>query len=420
MKGNAIEHGGGVTGMMRRMRKRAATLVSRLGSDRPRRREVVLIVYHHLRLGGVERKIADIAGELAGHPLARGRDFYLVLDEGPPAEPGERHFYDAVHASPIVPLYRPQETIRGIGCPYSLFVLWQALRLRPRTVVAFLRRPGVYAILLKALLPWRRMKVFVSDDTIPSRSLAQDTRDRPLKRLVATLLIRACYPWADGIVVPSERARQDLVSRFSVPARRVVVNRNWTPLDRTIPSLAEEETYDLVYVGRIDLEKNLGMLVDVVADASRRFRPVRACVVGSGTRAEEVAAHAARRDVAAQIDFVGPQRRVESYLHRSKIFCMTSTFEGLPIAGLEAMAAGLPVLVTNYPGADELVVDGVTGYVCESREEYVERVIELLSDPVARRALGRAGATRVRRRHGRRNLERFIGMFGEPVPATGD
>lgn len=109
-----------------------------------------------------------------------------------------------------------------------------------------------------------------------------------------------------------------------------------------------------MYVGTMDPEKNVRMLVDLVAETSRYRGPVRACVVGTGTLAEDVAAYAERRGVAAQIDFVGSQRHVEGYLRRGKIFCLMPTFEGLPIAGLEAMAAGLPVITTAYPGAEEL------------------------------------------------------------------
>ncbi len=181
---------------------------------------------------------------------------------------------------------------------YFAFILWHTIRLRPRVVMAFLRRPGVYAILLKALLPWRRTRVLVSDDTIPSRSLELDTRGRPARRLLASLLIRVSYPRADRIIVPSERARRDLVSRFGVPARIVEVTRDWTLPQAAAPSAAE---YEIVYVGRIDREKDL------------------------------------------------------------------------------------------------------------------ERLVELLGDPVACRVLGRAAAARVRERHGRRNLERFVRLLSGPA-----
>lgn len=408
---------------MRVILKRLTEVPSRVfrrlaGRDDEPSSEVVLIVYHHLRLGGVERKIADIAGELDRHPLARNREFYLVLDEVPPADPGERHFYDAVHSSAsVAPLYRPQGHFRGFPFPFSLFIVWQAFRLRPRTVIAFLRRSGIYAILLKFVFPWRRMKVFVSDDTTPSRSLALDMHDLPRKHRFSKLAYRSFYPRADGIVVPSEQARRDLIENFSVPERLVFVNRNWTALTTSPSSPRGREDYDLVFVGRMDPEKNVRMLVDLVAETSRHRDPVRACVVGTGTLADDVAAYAVRRGVAAQIDFVGSQRRVDEYLRRGKIFCLMSTFEGLPIAALEAMAVGLPVVTTAYPGSEELVVDGETGYVCRTRQEYVERLLELLSDPISRRALGNRGRIRVQERHGRRSLESFLRMFVESVAA---
>src|SRR5262249_48277707 len=159
----------------------------------------------------------------------------------------------------------------------------------------------------------------------------------------------------------------DLVTTFSVPANRIVVSQNWVgsasvgssndarpgPPPLEIP----EDGFDLVYVGRLVPVKNLGLLVEIVR-ALRDVRPsVRAVIVGDG--AERVALDRLRTqlDIEEHLRFAGWQRDVRPWLERSRVFCLTSHHEGLPIAALEAMAMGLPVISARYPGADELVRD---------------------------------------------------------------
>jgi glycosyltransferase involved in cell wall biosynthesis len=86
-------------------------------------------------------------------------------------------------------------------------------------------------------------------------------------------------------------------------------------------------------------------------------------------------------------------------LNASHVFCQTSLWEGLPIALLEAMALGLPVLTWPAVGNRELVVEGETGYTCRTAEEFATRLRALAADPGRRAALGDAGRARVARQY---------------------
>src|SRR5262249_53377113 len=74
-----------------------------------------------------------------------------------------------------------------------------------------------------------------------------------------------------------------------------------------------------------------------------------------------------------------------------------SAFEGMPNAVMEAMLAGLPVVASNIPGNDELVVDGETGFLVPvgDTKAIASRLNRLLDDDVLRSSLGRAGQRRV-------------------------
>jgi glycosyltransferase involved in cell wall biosynthesis len=94
-----------------------------------------------------------------------------------------------------------------------------------------------------------------------------------------------------------------------------------------------------------------------------------------------------------------PRKAVLARLSRAQVFCQTSLWEGLPIALLEAMVLGLPVLAWPAIGNRELIVEGETGYTCRTAEEFATRLRALADDPGRRAALGAAGRARIVRQH---------------------
>jgi glycosyltransferase involved in cell wall biosynthesis len=79
------------------------------------------------------------------------------------------------------------------------------------------------------------------------------------------------------------------------------------------------------------------------------------------------------------------------------LYVSSSRKEGLPLALLEAMASGLPVVATRVPGHLEVVVDGETGFLAESDDpqDLAAAIARLLDDPELRKRMGRAGRKRV-------------------------
>jgi glycosyltransferase involved in cell wall biosynthesis len=93
----------------------------------------------------------------------------------------------------------------------------------------------------------------------------------------------------------------------------------------------------------------------------------------------------------------GPPESVRELLHRTHALLHPSVSEGLPNVVLEAMACGLPVVVTDAGGTREAVRDGVEGFVVAPRDPraLAESLEKLWRDEALRRRLGRAGRSRV-------------------------
>ena len=81
------------------------------------------------------------------------------------------------------------------------------------------------------------------------------------------------------------------------------------------------------------------------------------------------------------------------------VFVQTSTWEGLPLVVLEAMALGLPVVARPIPGTSDLVRHGVTGFLCTDSAAFVTAIAQLVNDPVLRASMGREGRRLVEERY---------------------
>jgi len=137
----------------------------------------------------------------------------------------------------------------------------------------------------------------------------------------------------------------------------------------------------LLYVGRLDREKNLEFLVDSVARV--RHPGLRFVLVGRGTQADSLRRAAAARGLANRVEFRGgvPPESLPTYYRAANAFVFASTTETQGLAVLEAMACGLPVVAVRASGIEEVVTDGVSGLlVPEDTEAFAAAVDQILAD----------------------------------------
>ena len=94
---------------------------------------------------------------------------------------------------------------------------------------------------------------------------------------------------------------------------------------------------------------------------------------------------------------LGRRENVFDYLLCSDVFLLTSAYEGMPNAVMEAMLAGLPVVATCVGGVPDLIEEGVHGYLHEVGDiaGMAGSLERLLKDPVLRRQMGNAGRERI-------------------------
>lgn len=154
----------------------------------------------------------------------------------------------------------------------------------------------------------------------------------------------------------------------------------------------------LMYVGRVEAQKRLDVLLRAFAQLVETHPNVRLRIVGAGTESGSVAQLARSLGVEHRVELLGRVEldEVPRLLDEATVAVLSSDFEGLPMALLEAARQGRPTVATAVGGVPELVLDGHTGLLVDrdSPQAFARAVATLLDDrPLAER-LGRAARAR--------------------------
>jgi L-malate glycosyltransferase len=147
--------------------------------------------------------------------------------------------------------------------------------------------------------------------------------------------------------------------------------------------------------------KQLELLLRALALVKLTRPQLRAAVVGGGYLRASLQALAAQLGLQANVEFTGarPQEEVAGWLRRSRVFVMTSKVEGLPMAMVEALSCGVPVVMPDVGDVTSVAHDGENAWIVKqpSPEAYAEALSTLLADAGRRERLAE-GARRTRAR----------------------
>jgi colanic acid/amylovoran biosynthesis glycosyltransferase len=205
------------------------------------------------------------------------------------------------------------------------------------------------------------------------------------------------------------------------PGARVEVVHCGVDLERyPWRGLADRDPNRIVCVASLLPKKGHAHLVDAVALLADRHPAMVLELVGDGPERDRILARARERGVADRVRLLGARswEGVRDVLAAARVFALPSVrlpsgrMEGIPVALMEAMASGLPVVATRLSGVPELVEDGMTGLLVEPGDaEALAAAIEpLLEDDVLAAELARNGRAVVERSF---NLRREAQRLGD-------
>jgi glycosyltransferase involved in cell wall biosynthesis len=227
-----------------------------------------------------------------------------------------------------------------------------------------------------------------------------------LKRLGYRLLYFGGARMADGFVAVARDVATEARRLYRPPRGRLHLIPNGVDADRPAgeePAAVRQrlgippDARVVMVVAKLTEQKGHAVLLRAIDPLLERDPQLHLVVVGDGPLGDALRAQAAALASGERVHFLGERSDARDLLGAADLFVLPSLWEGLPIALLEAMAAGLPVVATAVSGTREVVVDGVTGILVPpgDEESLTAALDRLVTDRAAAGQMGSEGRRRV-------------------------
>ena len=192
--------------------------------------------------------------------------------------------------------------------------------------------------------------------------------------------MKVYFEMADLILVPTITIKNERKNQYKTPIKvvgRGIDTNKFNPKYRT----RKDKLVKAVYVGRIEPEKNMELLEKVFSE----LKDIPLTVVGDGTYLKKMKKNLPRAKYTGKVT---GKDLFESFAN-SDFFVFPSKTETLGNVVLQAMASGLPVIVTDKGASKELVKDKITGFITKDDEEFKEKILFLANNHKKRKEMRR-------------------------------
>lgn len=241
-------------------------------------------------------------------------------------------------------------------------------KIRPDIIISFL--PYTSFITLKAI---KNIPIIVSVRNDPKIEYSSK---------IYNFLMKKLYPKADGFVFQTEDAKQYFANIINVESK-IIPN----PINEEFVANQEfqgERKKEIVSVGRLFKQKNHQLLIDAFADLSNELLNYKLIIYGEGEDREKLQKIIRDKKLENRIFLPGNIKDVKGKIYDAKMFILSSDYEGMPNALMEAMALGVPVIATNCPcgGPEFLIENNTNGILIDvgDKEQLKNAILKIIKD----------------------------------------
>lgn len=299
-----------------------------------------------LRFGGAERVISTLANSLAekGHEVT-----LLSLQD---TEPVYALKSSVNYRSANIKVTSKNKIKKAFFLPLNgikSFVKYRTIvkEENPDVILAFLAKSIAITIISKILF-FRSIPTFISERN-------DVTRDRKVKKLRKKILFNK----VEGIICQSKAVRDYYIS---IGIDQNLLHIAYNPVDiesvYSSPKKVVQRKKQIIAIGRLSEQKNFSLLIEAVASIIDKISEYKVFIVGDGDLKETLEKQVVDKGLNDFVVFLGNVKHPFVKLGDSRLFVMTSTFEGFPNVLIEALASGIPTCTTDFsPGIAHELLD---------------------------------------------------------------
>lgn len=315
----------------------------------------ILCVIPTLRRGGAERLVVDLVSH-----LSRFYSFTVAIGEDGPLR-------DELPAQCRVEVLGRRSVFSFPGEVLRLSRL--LAKTQPRLAIGFMV-PGNLLLLTAHILSRQTVPIVLTEHIAASIMVRhEDQFLGPLKVAVA----RALYKRATHTIAVSEGVKREVTQTFRVPAQDVSVIYNGCDSERITRMALETDGCDcvrgggriLVTSGRMTPQKDFSTLLKAFSIVRNKLA-ARLLILGDGPLRRTLQSEADALSLSDDVIWLGMQANPYKFIAKSDLFVSASRYEGLPLALIESLCLGTPLVATRcHWGPDEIVSDSGCGLLVE-------------------------------------------------------
>lgn len=327
-----------------------------------------------LQYGGAERQVVNIVRNM------RCAKMYVIC-----LQPSEN-----LDFSDLVPRSVECMTL-GFRLRYAPYHVWKLSRLLSSLAIDVVHThmfsPNLYGVLAATLA---RVPVIVTSEH--GMNPWKTRFHRWIERAVISRFAHMRICTSTSVL----QIRRDL---DGVPENKLMYIPNGTEIDTNTISSPPQDRFVFGTVGRLVPAKDYGTLIKAMCLLRDRGHLAHLYILGDGPGHAELESEITGRSLSSTVHLEGYQRDIRAWLGRFHAFVLSSIRESMPLALLEAMAFGLPIVATRVGGIPETLVSGSEGLIVEPRnpEALAHAMETLITDEKTRKELGKNARERCRR-----------------------
>lgn len=328
----------------------------------------VLFIVDSITKGGAGRVVSVLSDGMsnAGH----GVSVLLMSENGPTGR-------EYIKNENVKKLYLLKKAGEDMSPPKRIQRLRKIFKQEePDVIIAFMTEYAEYTLLASRLLP---VKVIVSE--------RNDPHIDPTNKVIR-ILRNPLYRMADAIVLQT-KAMYEYFPKYIQSKSTIIFN----PINPYIPMPYNgERSKVFVSVGRLTKQKNYYMAIDAFSKFSAKHQDYRYEIYGSGSLQNELTSYIEKSNLNGKVELMGHVENVTNCIREKKALIISSDYEGLSNAMLEAAVLGLPIISTDRQIGDARMVikDGVNGYLVPLKDsDYLSKKMEeiVTSDDLNKNAI---------------------------------
>jgi glycosyltransferase involved in cell wall biosynthesis len=251
-------------------------------------------------------------------------------------------------------------------------ILWLTLKYTKRLSIVSPQDPGFLGCIGYVACKVKRARLYTQLHT----DIFSPWYGRTMKQRLEKLLARFIIPRSQKVRVVSQQSKKRMIW-CTVPIQVIPVYTDSFTVDQE-----PHELFTFLTVARLEPEKNIAEMLKVLAKVFSIYPESKYCIAGSGSQFAKLRRLAAELGIGDKVEFLGWVANPTPLYARADVYIQNSLYEGYGLSYMEALWATCPSVSTDVGVVNEIINQGVNGYVCPVKDSacMYERIMALRAD----------------------------------------